>query len=346
MKNLKEIQNKINQQKIKEKAFLEKYGYIRKIVHCNTDDYKCIAVGKTFLWDEQWKTFPDFLIDYLKIVLGKEWWELNISKIETEQHPIICWCRKMVRFQNMQKMNSNGLYEAELNGAMKSYLLLSYDLYTIAHNFELQNKVINRLKDRKQFQGALFELFVASIFIRAGFKINYSDESDRSTKHPEFIAEIPETDQLLAIEAKSRHRKGLLGQQGVTKKNNLGITQLINRASQKAPNLPFIIFIDLNLPKNRKHPHCNYKQLVSEYKKSYENNSIQNKFNFIFFTDHHPCSKSDYSAALNFNDPIIAISNKPNFKIKENDLVLSKINKSISQFGNIPNDFSEMDFDT
>lgn len=324
----------------------KKYGYVRKIVHCNIKDFKCVTVGKTSLLDKQWLTFPDFLMDYFKIVLGKEWWDQNVFITETEQHPIIDWNRKIVQFQNMQKINSNGFYKSEPNSAMKSYLLLAYDLYTIAHNYELHNKVIKRLRNKKEFQGALFELFVASLFIRAGFKINYSNESDPSEKHPEFFAEIPQTNQLIAVEAKSRHRKGLLGIKGETKeKMKMRVTKLINSAFKKSPNQPFIIFIDLNLPKNRKNQHNNFNQFISEFNKSYKKNSISEKFNFIFITDHHPCSFKDCTTAFNFNDPIIAISSNPKYEIKESDLVFSRLNKSISQYGNIPNLFSEMDYD-
>jgi hypothetical protein len=343
---MKEIQNRIRQQEIKEKAFLEKYGYIRKIVHCNTEDYKLVGVGKTLLPDKQWKTFPDFLMDYLKNVLGKEWWESSICKTKSELHPIIYWHQKMNEFQCAQKKNENGLFETRPNSAMLAYILLAYDLYTIAHNFELQETVIRRLKNIQGFQGALYELFVTSVFIRAGFKIDYSDETDRSKKPPEFIAEIPETGQLFAVEAKSRQRNGLLGRQGPSKKNiKLDITGKINDALKKDINHPFIIFIDLNLPKHKKNQKINFERLIFEYKKSYEKTQIQDKFNLIFFTDHHPCSKSDFSIALDFNDPLIVVSKSPSFELKENDLVLSKIRKSISQFGNIPNDFSEMDSD-
>ncbi len=343
---LKEIQNRIRQQEKKEKNFIKKYGHVRKIVHCNTEDFKFVAVGKTMLANKQWITFPDFLMDYLKIVLGKEWWESNINSNKIEQHQIIIWHRQMVEFQKKQTKNSEGIYYSKVNGSMQSYILLAYDLYTIARNYELQEIIINRLKNIKGFQGALNELFVASVFIRAGFKINYTDETDRSMKHTEFIAENVSTGQLIAVEAKSRHRSGLLGMSGKIPKNvKLDITKKINEALEKKPNLPFIIFIDLNLPKYKKNQQKNFKQLISEYKKSYEKNPINDKFNIIFFTDHHPYSITDFSVAKDFNDPLIAISKNPSYKIQENDLVLSKIRKSISQFGNIPNDFSEMDFD-
>ncbi len=343
---MKEIENRVKQQEKKEKDFIKKYGHVRKIVHCNTDDFKCVAVGKTLLWNKEWVTFPDFLMDYLKLMLGKKWWESNINKPESEQHQIIKWYKELLDFQKKQTKNKDGIFYSRVNSSMLSYILLAYDLYTIAHNNELQETIIHKLKNKQGFQGALYELFVTAVFIRADFDINYSNKKDRSKKHPEFFAENTNNGQLIAVEAKSRHRKGLLGMQGETPSNvKLDITKKINDALKKDPKYPFIIFIDLNLPKYKKNQHKNFQQLISEFKKSYNQELISEKFNFIFFTDHHPYSLNNFSYTLEFTDPIVAVSNYPSYNIVNNDLILSKLKKSISQFGNIPNDFSEMDFD-
>ncbi len=342
---MEKIQKKIKEMNEHERKINKRYGYLKKIIQCNVDGNQFIAVGNRLMWDKNWVTFPDFLMDYIKLVLEKDWWEKNY-KIQTNKHPIIIWHEKMLEFQKKQEKKIDGLYETEVNAAMLSYILLAHDLYTIAHNFELQKQVIKRLRINDQFQGARYELFVASTFMRAGFKIEYTDETDRSGKHPEFIAEIPETGQFIAVEAKCRHRiNSNFKRNPISSSIKLGITNLINRALKKDPQKAFIIFIDLNLPYPVKNQHSNYKQLVSEYKKSYKKNPIDEKFNMIFFSDHNPCSLNDNSIALAFNVPIIAISKKPTIDIFRSDLVLSKLKKSISQFGNIPNSFSEMVFD-
>jgi len=330
----------------KEKLIQNKYGYINNTIHCRSGNFQVISVGKTVMWDKKWITFPDFLMDYIKFILGKEWWNANIANPISEQHQIIRWHKGMVHFQNLQMRNCNGLYEAKVNSAMLSYLLLAYDLYTIDHNSELQKRIICRIQDKNQFQGALYELYIASLFIRAGFDIDYSDDTDHSQKHPEFDAKFPLTEQLIAIEAKSRHRNGLLGMRIDSNDQifKLGITKLMNRASNKTPNKPFIVFIDINLPNERKQYQSAKKQLIKEIDKSYRNKSINDKFNLIFFTDHHPFSNSDNApASIFFKKPIYIESTNSNHKIAEIDTVKTRILKSISQYGNIPNAFSDLD---
>ena len=152
---INKINQKMNEYNSREDSFHNKYGYIRKIVHCDTRDFKCIAVGKSFIADKNWKTFPDFLFDYLKLVLGKGWWEYNINKVKPEQHQIISWYLKMLEFQGKQKKNSDGFYYSIPDDSMLSYTLLSYDLYTISHNSDLQERVIKRLKNSNQFPNTL-----------------------------------------------------------------------------------------------------------------------------------------------------------------------------------------------
>jgi len=251
----------------------------------------------------------------------------------------------MLDFQKNQKINSDGIYESAANEDMLSYLLLAYDLYTIDHNYELQDRVIKRLKDENQFQGALYELYIASLFMRAGFEIEYSDESDYSQKHPEFIAKLSSSDQFIAVEAKSKHRESLIGRKGTLNgKFRLNITKSMNRAFHKEVDMPYIIFIDINLPAEKKHYAYVKKQLNYELKKSYENLAISNKFNLIFFTDHHPYSTSNNSAAsIFFKKPIYLTSSKPKYVIEKQNIIIGRILKSISQYGNIPNSFSDLD---
>ncbi len=62
---------------------------------------------------------------------------------------------------------------------MLSFLGLAYDLYLCAHNEEIPSELMRRLKDPSQFEGALYEAFVISIFARAGFQIEFEDGTRR-----------------------------------------------------------------------------------------------------------------------------------------------------------------------
>ena len=74
---------------------------------------------------------------------------------------------------------------------MNCWFRLGYDLYLIKHNAKLQRKILDRLRDKRQFQGARLELCVTASMVAAGFEINYEDEKDTSRKHAEFIANNP-----------------------------------------------------------------------------------------------------------------------------------------------------------
>ena len=88
--------------------------------------------------------------------------------------------------------------------------MLAYDLYVLRDKQVLQDDIIRRLKILDQFQGARHELFAAVSCIRAGYSIKYEDEKDGTRKHTEFIATHKKTGQKIAVEAKSKHRTGIL----------------------------------------------------------------------------------------------------------------------------------------
>lgn len=50
------------------------------------------------------------------------------------------------------------VHTAPMTGAVAAYLHLAYDLYALDHNAELQEKLINRLRDINNFAGARYEV--------------------------------------------------------------------------------------------------------------------------------------------------------------------------------------------
>jgi hypothetical protein len=70
------------------------------------------------------------------------------------------------------------------------------------------------LKDINQFQGARYEIYVTASFVRAGFEVELENETERTTSHCEFTA-THRTGAKYSVEAKSRHRQGILGREGV-----------------------------------------------------------------------------------------------------------------------------------
>ena len=68
-------------------------------------------------------------------------------------------------------------------------------------------------------------------------------------RHVEFIAVHKATGQHILVEAKSRHRAGVMGRTGERdEKPDIRFRKLINDAIAKDPNNPLAIFVDTNLP--------------------------------------------------------------------------------------------------
>jgi hypothetical protein len=116
----------------------------------------------------------------------------------------------------------------------------------------LPNELLQRLRNRDQFQGARYEIAIAAIFARIDCEITFFGREAVGTKHPEFTARFRPTGASLSVEAKSRHRPGVLHQPGVLDPQTAlrgDIGRLLREALQQDPgDQPFLVFIDLNAP--------------------------------------------------------------------------------------------------
>jgi len=102
---------------------------------------------------------------------------------------------------------------------------------------------MRRLKDPGQFEGALYEAFVISIFARGGFGIVFEDERDVTRRHSEFTAINRGTGFKFSVEAKavssSSKRAGRSDLQPPIKSK-------LHDALKKAADHPRIVFIEVN----------------------------------------------------------------------------------------------------
>src|SRR4029077_19123154 len=109
--------------------------------------------------------------------------------------------------------------------------------------------IIERLRSMREFQGARYEILVASLFARCGFDIAFVD--DQAKKNPEFFA--TKAGERVAVEAKSRRRSGVLHERGKyvaeTAPAQARIRGLFQEALDQDPGgVSFLVFIDVNLP--------------------------------------------------------------------------------------------------
>jgi hypothetical protein len=179
-------------------------GLGRPIISFENHGYRIVAIGKQLRWSKAWRTFPDFLFDYIKIVLTPEWGNAELKKSEAERHPLLDWYRKVCDFQHSQQKSAiDGLYHSEMTGAVKAYLGLAYDLYLCAHNAELPELLLKRLRNAQMFEGALYEAYVIGVLARAGFRIELEDESDSTRSHCELTATHQDTGRKFSVEVKA-----------------------------------------------------------------------------------------------------------------------------------------------
>jgi hypothetical protein len=225
-------------------------GLGRPIISNMFKDHRIVAVGNTIHWSKSWKTFPDFLNDYIKKKLGSAWGNAEIKKPLAERHPIMQWYDTYARYQQETVKEKGQVTSAEVTGVVACYIGLAYSLYLIAHNVELQARLVKRLLDPAQFQGAYYELIVANTLIRAGFTLELEDETDGDSKHCEFSAVSRTTGKKYWVEAKMRSVSGILSKtdaDGTKSDNPLShLSHHVTAALKKPAADERIIFVDLN----------------------------------------------------------------------------------------------------
>lgn len=218
-------------------------GLGRPIISVEQNGYRVMFVGKEVRWSKKWKTFHDFLFDFIKIKLGVDWGNAELKKPEAEQHPLIQWYRIVCEFQRAQTPSANGIYSGQMNGAARAYLGLAYDLYLCAHNAELPDLLLKRLRNPATFEGALYEAFVIGRLAKAGFKIELEDETDSTRSHCELTATHSQTGRKFSVEAKAITTNSSHSGSSATEPR---VRDKLYNALRKQADHDRIVFIELN----------------------------------------------------------------------------------------------------
>lgn len=235
----------------REKRREDAQGLGRPIISADCKGYKIVAVGNTIHYSKNWTYFCDFLLDFIKKKLGAVWGAVEKEKPFNEQHPLMQWFNLMGKLHKNLPDNSNGHVNTKTNGIINCFYGLAYNLYLLEHNAALQQRYIMRLRKADQFQGAYYELIVASCMIRAGFTLKLEDEADQDQKHCEFSATSRHTGKKYWVEAKMRSVSGVLGKtdkdgQSPTSKPTSRLSTHIKDALAKPADSERIIFVDVN----------------------------------------------------------------------------------------------------
>lgn len=224
----------------------------------NFNGYKMRAIWNTIYPRPINETFHEFLILIAyKLTYGREFHDHQLTLSVEKRHITFRWwmsfCEWGEKVANKVVQTENGpIYYGEATGDVKSLIQHAYDLYCLQTINRLPDFMLNKLKNTYEFQGIRYEISVAAIIARAGFEIEFLDDKYKSEKHCEFIATHKETGVRIGVEAKSKRRKGILHEDGYFEESTdiKGNIQFLfrNARKQKPEGLPFIIFIDVNLP--------------------------------------------------------------------------------------------------
>jgi hypothetical protein len=335
----------ISQAKQKEVIRRERFGNVKPVITAQASGRRVIAVNEGIFFAPENSTFPEILFFFLQYQLGTDWLKQQESAPPKSRHPLAEWINGFFRhLESMAKekpKDENGALWLKPNGLMKANLQLGYDLYTLQHHGLLEDRMMARIRQREQFQGARYEAFVIAAMIRAGIQIEFEDETDNTQKHPEFIATDIASQVRFTVEAKSRHRSGVLGRPGTQDlQQPLTLLPLIEKALTKKKDIPIIIFVDMNAPS---HPGAlETKPWYPEFSRmlhSLPKNS-NGKFDFasIIFTNvpYHYANDSSPAPA----GEVITFGNGASSAPLPKDLI-ARIHHWVSNFGEIPSTFEE-----
>jgi hypothetical protein len=238
-----ELQKKIAELEALQKQREKQQGLGRPIISTFFQGYRIVAVGNVIHWSRNWKTFHDFLLYYIEKVFGSDWGNVELQKDFEDRHPIFQWYELTRKNEKQMTFVPGQVHRALMTGAWAAYLGLAYNLYLLAHNAKIQESLVERLKNRDQFPGAYYETYVAAVFIKAGFELEFENEADGSMSHCEFTATYPKTGSKFSVEAKAR----------AAGKSHADVGSQLYGALAKEANHTRVVFTDVNVPDNAGH---------------------------------------------------------------------------------------------
>ncbi len=205
------------------------------------------------------ETFHDFLFEVIKLTFGERWFKKQKGMLPDNKHVVFKWFEDVREFRSkfserikIEKNEHGKIFSAEVDGPQQALLSLGWDLYCLQSKEKLPCDILKKLIKNKEFQSFRYEIAVAALMVRAGFKIKWYDISGQKGKQSEFLATHLHSEQQLTVEAKSLRRDGILHNKGsidVDDNKTKQIVKLLKVAEKKKKiGIPHAVFIDINRP--------------------------------------------------------------------------------------------------
>lgn len=297
------------------------------------------------------ETFHEFIHNVLLWTFGKDWHSEQINTPQEKRHIVGKWLFSLAEWQkciikdeNKVVINGYSVWGAPASGEVLALIQLEYDIFCLQIVNKLPNFLTKRLKNNREYQGARYEVAVAAIMARAGFEIVFLDDKVKQEKHCEFIAKNIYSSIELGVEAKSRRRKGVLNEEGellASFEQRGDVWHLFNKArTQKPKDIPFIIFIDINLPLT---PNVPFGQkvwindvikMINDYGEATPNNP--DPYNAVIFTN-YAYYYSGISSAVPSGEYSVCTTKYPETPLQNNEII-SIIVESVNRYGLIPDE--------
>ncbi|MBN9220930.1 MAG: SEC-C domain-containing protein [Mesorhizobium sp.] len=201
-----------------------------------------VRVGAEVFTSHRWRNFTDFLLFFLQHSFGIEWGDKQKALPIAEAHPVY---RQFLELRSTETgaRRENGLYSTPATGTINAYISLAYDLYLCAHNQRIPNVLLDRLKSAIDYEGALYEIYVAGLLSRAGFRLDFENEKDKRRTHCEFTATNIGTGAKFSVEAKAVTSRSARSGQSASPPNFRG--KLFDAFSKRADHMR-IVFLEIN----------------------------------------------------------------------------------------------------
>lgn len=208
--------------------------------------------GSRFFYRPLKETFAEFLDYHTKLILAEKWWREQENKHEDNQHIVYRWAKNYHQAaKSNQFLDQTELADGSISfipsGPILAWLSFGYDLLCLFHKKILPTKLIKRLRQHDEFQGAWFEVAAAASILRAGCDVAWINDS--SKRNCEFLATHKLTKIQFGVEAKSKRRPKVYNHDGAYNSSSSSCASLVEDALGQAPSsLPFILFVDINIP--------------------------------------------------------------------------------------------------
>lgn len=209
-----------------------------------------VSAGSSLYRMPEGETWYGFIYDLLAQKLGVPWIDEDWKRPDAERSLITKWFAEIHRKELDANRQFTRWRPAKDTGATLAFRSLAYDIFCLEQSGGVPEEMLARLRKLAQFEGARYEAWAAAAVIRAGWKIEFEDETDRLTSHCEFIATEPKSGRKFSVECKRRHRPAIdhveVHEKGERPK--LDVASLIAAALRKNADYPRLIFLDVNMP--------------------------------------------------------------------------------------------------